>query len=107
MIAGSRESARDELVAAFFEAAVVPEQWPDALSLFAAAFRSEGTFVLIWDEVKASPVLLEITGPLSSGKRLYTEYYGSIDPHRNMLAGQPPRHWVCSTQFFDEGYVRR
>jgi DNA-binding CsgD family transcriptional regulator len=107
MMAGTRESARDKVVAAFFEAAVLPEQWPDALSSFAAAFRSEGALVLIWDELKASPALLEITGPLSSGKRLYAEYYSRIDPHPNLLVGQPPRHWVCSSQFFNERYMLR
>src|SRR5258708_2851237 len=101
---GIPDSTHDALTAALFEAAVAPEHWPAALSLFAEAFNCDSASFTLWSEGYGSPSYSEVIGPLAPVKGRYAEHYCRIDPHLPAIARHPTGRWMAFPQF-DEAYV--
>ncbi len=60
----------------------------------------------IWPVDRGAPAMLEMIGPLASGRGPYLDYFQTVDPHVAVVAA---RHggWTFNAHHFDEGYVRR
>src|SRR5436189_3239899 len=96
----------DDIKSAFFEAAVVPDQWQAALSLLAARFSALCATAATWRPDEKSVTWREVTKPLFGTTSLYADYYCGIDPHIELLTNQPVGRWIANTQFFDDSYIR-
>src|SRR5258708_32442503 len=75
------EATRQDLVASFFEAAALPGRWAAALTALARAFRSDSATLGIWPVDRGAPAMLEMIGPLASGRGPYLDYFQTAAPH--------------------------
>src|SRR5258708_37749564 len=100
------EATRQDLVASFFEAAALPGRWAAALTALARAFRSDSATMGIWPVDRGAPAMLEMIGPLASGRGPYLDYFQTVDPHVAVVAA-PHRGWALHGHPFDEGYGGR
>ena len=93
----------------FFEAAVDPTRWQDALNMLASVFDGWGATLVVMDKLAAQPRAVWLSGKWDpDGMEMYAKYYGRIDPAWPIVGAQTPLGQIGScTNFISDEFVRR
>jgi DNA-binding CsgD family transcriptional regulator len=101
-----RQDVYDQLVAAFYDAAVGRASWPAALEPLAQALDLWGVQLLGIDRPNRSLLFSHEAGPMPPAATLdYLRRYHAINPHIAPAVTLPVGHWMHSHQLFDDAAV--
>jgi DNA-binding CsgD family transcriptional regulator/PAS domain-containing protein len=102
----------DDVIAGLYEAAALPEHWPDALTGLTELVGGRFSHFLLWDE-RENRCLTSVIGAPRGGapdpaqEAAYGAYYGSIDPRRPLTSKVMPGKVVSCTDLVDEATVAK
>lgn len=93
----------------FFESAVDPTRWCEALDRLTSVFDGWGTTLVVMDKIAARPSGVWLSRNWDpGGMDLYATHYGRLDPAWPIVGAQTPLGQIGScTQFISEEFVRR
>ena len=98
----------DALVHAIYDAALLPEGWPAVWETVTAWIGADSFHFFSWDPRAAAPLLSHASTHLSSTSLdAYADYYGAIDPRRQLVERLPVGELFICHQNFDARYVSR
>lgn len=112
MKASSPNERIDDVIAGLYEAAALPEHWPEALAGLTELVGGRFSHFLLWDE-RENRCLTSVIGAPSGGapdpaqEAAYGAYYGSIDPRRPLTSKVLPGTVVSCTDLVDDTVVAR
>lgn len=99
------EQTHSELIGRIYEAAALPELWPEALDFASEAFGGHCGHFFIWDAMAGRPAFDAVSANYS-GQELYGRQYGGIDPRRELMRRRAAGIVIACHQHFDPAYVR-
>jgi DNA-binding CsgD family transcriptional regulator/PAS domain-containing protein len=92
-------------LAALYDAAKVPSQWPAALQGIAAAVGGIGAAQVIFNKPTGAVEWVTITGPCAELEPRYISHYASLDLYAPTLRAQPARRWLPLSRSLPAGAV--
>jgi len=101
-----KSAAVQETIALLYEAAIMPDQWSNALDLMYGLFDAMAAHLFVWDELR-DQAIASYASKSYSGREEALRYYLRIDPRRALLARQPVGWTLLCHKHFDEAFVRR
>jgi len=102
----------DDVIAGLYEAAALPEHWPDVLADLSDLVGGRFSHFLLWDE-REDRCLTSVIGAPRGGapdpaqEAAYGAYYGSIDPRRPLTSRVKPGTVVSCTDLVDDSVVAK
>ena len=103
-----REAQHDEVVAGLYEAALFPQRWHGALSSVMQQVGADTFHFLGWDRRDATTALNIFSHDwMSDGVQQYANYYGAIDPRRQLTEEMPVGSVLACHQHFSDAAVSR
>lgn len=97
----------DELISAFYEAALEPSRWQDGLSRFAQLARARSAVSVFGDPSRRDVTIIESAGQPADAIQAYNSRFFASDPLVEMAARTPAGVWMNDWRDNpDEGYAR-
>src|SRR5687768_9514908 len=92
-------------LAALYDAAKIPAQWPAALQGIAAAVGGIGAAQVIFNKPTGAVEWVTITGPCAELEPRYIGHYAPLDLYAPTLRAQPVRRWLPLSRSLPAGAV--
>ena len=92
-------------LAALYDAAKVPAQWPAALQGVAAAVGGVGAGQVIFNKPTGAVEWVTITGPCAELEPRYISHYAPLDLYAPVLHAHPVRRWLPLSRSLPAGAV--
>lgn len=97
----------EEIVTSLYEAVLNPTGWQPSMMALSRRIGADTWSLAAW-EPRAGRARFTI-GELEFEKELkgYQEYYGAINPARELVINREPGHWIVCSREFDNRFVER
>ena len=91
-----------------YEAAVDPRAWTDALDALSSLLDAWCGHYQLWEDGANTTAFSVVSEHVpKKDEQAYVDYYGAIDPRRQLLAERADGKWILCHEHFDERYVSR
>lgn len=96
----------DRMVGLIYDSALHPELWQEAMSVLAKQIDAGAFHLLGWNSAEGRPTL-GITSDIAWNGVMqeYTEYYGAIDPRRQLAVSSGPGIVIACHHYFNDKFV--
>ena len=108
MTVASRETAFQMALSALYETALDSNAWAEFMTNFAGAVGACGAQYLVWNDATNAMGYTSVIGAFApDAAQRYGNYYGTIDPRRELLYAKGDAGWLQCHDHFDNGFVSR
>ena len=108
MTAAARETAFQVALGALYETALDSNAWAEFMSSFAGMVGACGAQFLVWNDATNAMGYTSVIGAFApDAAQRYGEYYGAIDPRRELLYAKGDAGWLQCHEHFNASFVSR
>jgi hypothetical protein len=95
----------DQICDAVYEAAAIPERWPDALAKLAWGVDAVSGHFAMWNKAAGRAEFAVTARADRASEQTYSSHYGAIDPSRQLLEHQLVGAWISNHRLFSQGFM--
>ena len=108
MTSSTRETAYHEALGPLYDTALDSGAWAQFMTRFAGAVGACGAQYLVWSDATNAMGYTSVIGAFApDAAQRYGDYYGTIDPRRELLYAKGDAGWLQCHEHFDNDFVSR